>query len=254
MCSATKWEYPRRPEPLADKSYVAYSRDSSCAKFPPNVVHRVNVPCNLFVGSQIDVQDLVRRNPYFFSSQGKFKVIFRLRHPKATCFIFSTGSMVVVGVWNVYLALLAAWKAIFEMRRAGLEHVGVYQFRESQITCTADFGSHIDVERAHDLFPKNNFKPDLFPGCAAQSAAVDTRATILFFTSGKCVITGVLDGREALEVYQHSRARLAPFFVRGDEEVERLKRRAEEMRHVSKRKRKERPSSGSLRAASSSVS
>ena len=116
-------------------------------------------------------------------------VIMRLREPRATALIFSSGKMVVTGVKSTHNATLAAKKFAYIVERVGFQPSDIIDFKVQNIVGTADCGFPIRLEGlvyAHSAFA--SYEPELFPGLIYR--LVSPRVVFLIFVSGKVVITG----------------------------------------------------------------
>eukprot|EP00523_Entomoneis_sp_CCMP467_P010561 CAMPEP_0168736946 /NCGR_PEP_ID=MMETSP0724-20121128/10126_1 /TAXON_ID=265536 /ORGANISM="Amphiprora sp., Strain CCMP467" /LENGTH=246 /DNA_ID=CAMNT_0008784167 /DNA_START=21 /DNA_END=761 /DNA_ORIENTATION=- len=149
-----------------------------------------NISSTANLGIRLDLKKIALKcrntefNPRRFAA-----VIMRLREPRATALIFSTGKMVVTGVKSSHNANLAAKKFACIIERVGFKPNEFVDFKVQNIVGTADLGFPIRLEGlvyAHSAFA--SYEPELFPGLIYR--LVSPRVVFLIFVSGKVVITG----------------------------------------------------------------
>lgn len=149
-----------------------------------------NIASTANLGVRLDLKKIALKcrntefNPRRFGA-----VIMRLREPRATALIFSSGKMVVTGVKSTHNATLAAKKFAYIVERVGFQPSDIIDFKVQNIVGTADCGFPIRLEGlvyAHSAFA--SYEPELFPGLIYR--LVSPRVVFLIFVSGKVVITG----------------------------------------------------------------
>lgn len=127
-------------------------------------------------------------------------VIMRLREPKATALIFSSGKMCVTGLKSIHNANLAAKRFAYIIDRIGFKCQQEIDFKVQNIVGTADVGFPIRLEGlvyAHSTFA--SYEPELFPGLIYR--LVSPRVVFLIFVSGKIVITGAKTENDLCEAF-----------------------------------------------------
>ena len=116
-------------------------------------------------------------------------VIMRLRDPRATALIFSSGKMCVTGVKSTHNARLAVQKFAVVIGKLGFQTQPEVDFKVQNIVGTSDVGFPIRLEGlvfAHSNFA--SYEPELFPGLIYRF--LNPKVVFLIFVSGKVVITG----------------------------------------------------------------
>ncbi|KAI6170370.1 Transcription factor TFIID [Aphelenchoides bicaudatus] len=155
------------------------------AAFPKiqNVVSTVNL------GVQLDLKRITLNarnaeyNPKKFSA-----VIMRIRDPKTTALIFSSGKLVCTGAKSEEASRLAARKFARIIQKLGFD-VKFFEFKVQNMVGSCDMGFAISLEGlcvAHAQF--STYEAELFPGLVYRM--VKPRVVLLIFVSGKVVITG----------------------------------------------------------------
>lgn len=116
-------------------------------------------------------------------------VIMRLREPRATALIFSSGKACITGLRSLHNVHLACKKFHYIIERVGFQPVQNFDMKVQNIVGTADCGFPIRLEGlvyAHSTFA--SYEPELFPGLIYR--LLNPRVVFLIFVSGKVVITG----------------------------------------------------------------
>lgn len=156
-----------------------------------------NIVSTFNCGTWIDLRDVAARARNVEYSPKRFSAaIMRIRNPKTTCLIFSTGRMVVTGAKNRELSRLAARKFARILSKLGYEIKNISNFCIQNIVGSFDFGCKLRLEVLSIAYSKFCvYEPELFPGLNWRFFASDLnfkfgRCCLLIFKSGKVVITG----------------------------------------------------------------
>lgn len=158
-----------------------------------------NMSSTANLGVRLDLKQIALRcrntefNPRRFAA-----VIMRLREPRATALIFSSGRMVVTGTKSTHNSALATRKFAYILERVGFQPAGMLDFKVQNIVGTVDVGFPIRLEGlvfAHPTF--SSYEPELFPGLIYR--LVQPRVVLLIFVSGKVVITGAKTEAQLIE-------------------------------------------------------
>jgi transcription initiation factor TFIID TATA-box-binding protein len=115
-------------------------------------------------------------------------LVFRLKRPKTSTLIFSTGKMVCTGAKSEKMARSAVKKVVRELKNGGIIIIGKPEIFIQNIVATTNFGGRIDLELAADMMDNVMYEPEQFPGLIYRMT--DPRVVMLIFASGKSVITG----------------------------------------------------------------
>jgi transcription initiation factor TFIID TATA-box-binding protein len=149
-----------------------------------------NISSTANLGVRLDLKKIALKcrntefNPRRFGA-----VIMRLREPRATALLFSSGKMCITGVKSVHNASLASKKFAMIVEKVGFKPQDAVDFKVQNLVGTADVGFPIRLEGlvyAHSAFA--SYEPELFPGLIYR--LVNPRVVFLIFVSGKIVITG----------------------------------------------------------------
>nr|AED87005.1 tata box binding protein [Stylonychia lemnae] len=116
-------------------------------------------------------------------------VIMRIREPKTTALIFSSGKMVCTGAKSEEFSKDAAKKYSKAIKKVGFEDVNMQDFKIQNIVGSCDVRFPISLEslsQEHDKF--SQYEPEIFPGLIYRMA--NPKIVLLIFASGKIVLTG----------------------------------------------------------------
>jgi transcription initiation factor TFIID TATA-box-binding protein len=124
-------------------------------------------------------------------------LVFKLKRPKTTTLIFSTGKMVCTGAKSAKLAESAVIKVVRELKANGIIILGRPKTMIQNMVASADLHEQVDLETAADLLDNVMYEPEQFPGLIYRMR--DPKTVLLVFTSGKIVCTG---GKSEENVYE----------------------------------------------------
>ncbi|XP_029177050.1 TATA-box-binding protein-like [Nylanderia fulva] len=121
-------------------------------------------------------------------------LIMRIRNPRATALIFSSGKLVCTGARSEDDSLLAARKFARIIQKLGFS-VKFCNFKVQNIVATCDMKFPIKLEglyRQHAQFC--SYEPELYPGLIYR--VLLPRVVLLIFVNGKVVLTGAKNRSE----------------------------------------------------------
>ncbi len=148
-----------------------------------------NVVATASLGQKLDLIAIMKVFSNVEYRPKKFPgLVFRLKRPKTTTLIFSTGKMVCTGAKSEKLARSAIRKVVRELKNNGIIILGKPEIMIQNIVATANLRSMVDLEAAADILENVMYEPEQFPGLIFRMG--DPKVVILIFTSGKLVCTG----------------------------------------------------------------
>lgn len=148
-----------------------------------NIVSTVNLGCKLDLKKIALHARNAEYNPKRFAA-----VIMRIREPRTTALIFSSGKMVCTGAKSEESSRLAARKYARIVQKLGFDAKFI-DFKVQNMVGSCDVKFPIQLESlclTHSQFA--GYEPELFPGLIYRM--VKPRVVLLIFVSGKIVITG----------------------------------------------------------------
>jgi transcription initiation factor TFIID TATA-box-binding protein len=148
-----------------------------------------NVVATATLNQNIDLNSIVRIFPGVEYRPEQFPgLVYRLRKPKTTTLIFSSGKMVCTGAKSERQAREAVTKVVDELKRNGIVILRKPEIQIQNIVASAGLGGHIDLEKSTYSLKRTMYEPEQFPGLIYRMD--DPKVVILIFSTGKLVCTG----------------------------------------------------------------
>lgn len=158
-----------------------------------------NVVSSVYLGVKLDLRKIVQScknaeyNPKRFVA-----LVMRLREPRTTALVFSSGKIVCVGAKSEEEARLASRKYARIIQKVGFKDVQFRDFKIQNIVGSCGVKFPIRLEGlACDHEDYSCYEPEMFPGLIYRM--VQPKIVILVFVSGKVVMTGA---KSRLEIYR----------------------------------------------------
>jgi len=172
-------------------------------KHPSGIVPQLqNVVATVSLGCELELKKIALQarnseyNPKRFAA-----VIMRIREPKTTALIFSSGKMVCTGAKSEEQSRLAARKYARIVQKLG--YPAKFQgFMIQNIVGSCDVSFPIRLEGlalAHGVY--SSYEPELFPGLIYRM--VKPKIVLLIFVSGKIVLTGAKVREETYQAFEN---------------------------------------------------
>ncbi|NXD24854.1 TBPL2 protein, partial [Spelaeornis formosus] len=161
-----------------------------------NIVSTVNLACKLDLKNIALHARNAEYNPKRFAA-----VIMRIREPRTTALIFSSGKMVCTGAKSEEQSRLAARKYARVVQKLGFP-AKFLDFKIQNMVGSCDVRFPIRLEGlvlTHQKF--SSYEPELFPGLIYRM--VKPRIVLLIFVSGKIVLTGAKERSEIHEAFEN---------------------------------------------------
>lgn len=161
-----------------------------------NIVSTVNLGCKLDLKKIALHARNAEYNPKRFAA-----VIMRIREPRTTALIFSSGKMVCTGAKSEEQSRLAARKYARIVQKLGFE-AKFLDFKIQNMVGSCDVKFPIRLEGlvlTHSQF--SSYEPELFPGLIYRM--VKPRIVLLIFVSGKVVLTGAKVRSEIYDAFDN---------------------------------------------------
>lgn len=164
--------------------------------FHRNIVSTVNLNCKLDLKRIALHARNAEYNPKRFAA-----VIMRIREPRTTALIFSSGKMVCTGAKSEEDSRLAARKYARIIQKLGFP-AKFLDFKIQNMVGSCDVKFPIRLEGlvlTHSNF--SSYEPELFPGLIYRM--VKPRIVLLIFVSGKVVLTGAKVRQEIYDAFDN---------------------------------------------------
>jgi transcription initiation factor TFIID TATA-box-binding protein len=148
-----------------------------------------NVVASSTLDQKIDLDAVVKGNPGVEYDPTTFPgLIYKIKRPRTSILIFSTGKMVCTGAKSSKEAKKAIIKVVRKMKRSGIIIPGKPKTNIVNMVASGNLGGVIDLERSAYALGRTMYEPEQFPGLIYR---VDNpRVVFLIFASGKIVCTG----------------------------------------------------------------
>jgi transcription initiation factor TFIID TATA-box-binding protein len=162
-----------------------------------------NVVATTNLGVQLDLKSIALRarnaeyNPKRFAA-----VIMRIREPKTTALIFSSGKIVVTGAKSEAESTKASRKYAKIVHKLGYTKAKFTEFTVQNIVASCDVSFPVRLEglaHAHNNFC--SYEPELFPGLIYRM--MKPKIVLLIFVSGKVVLTGAKVRQEIYDAFNN---------------------------------------------------
>ncbi len=114
-------------------------------------------------------------------------LVMRIKDPKATFLIFSTGKMVITGLRRADEASAGVKKVIKALKKAGIE-VSNPKITIQNVVASGNLYTFIDLNLAAIVMENTMYEPEVFPGVIYRMTKFKT--VFLLFSTGKVVCTG----------------------------------------------------------------
>ena len=148
-----------------------------------------NVVATGALHQNIDLNSIVRVFPGVEYRPEQFPgLVYRLKKPKATTLIFSSGKMVCTGAKSERQARKAVMKVVDELKGNGIVIMSKPEIQIQNIVASVGLGGHVDLEKATYSLKRTMYEPEQFPGLIYRMD--DPKTVILIFSTGKLVCTG----------------------------------------------------------------
>lgn len=185
---------PTTPAPMTPMTPV--SCDTGIVPQLQNIVSTVNMLCKLDLKKIAMQARNAEYNPKRFAA-----VIMRIREPRTTALIFSSGKMVCTGAKSEEDSRLAARKYARIIQKLGFS-AKFADFKVQNMVGSCDVKFPIRLEGlvlTHNQF--SSYEPELFPGLIYRM--VQPRIVLLIFVSGKVVLTGAKVRQQIYEAFDN---------------------------------------------------
>ena len=148
-----------------------------------NVVATADLNQRLVLDSILEVSPGARFNPERFPA-----LVYRLKRPRTTTLLFSTGKMVCTGAKSTRSAKTAIARIISELKGNGVVIIQNPTVEIQNIVASGDLFGTIDLDNVAERLFRTMYEPEQFSGLVYRMTKPD--AVLLVFASGKIVCTG----------------------------------------------------------------
>mmetsp|Transcript_5157 Transcript_5157/g.15436 ORF Transcript_5157/g.15436 Transcript_5157/m.15436 type:complete len:227 (+) Transcript_5157:618-1298(+) len=186
------------PMEVVPKTIVAQDMDTN------GIVPEIqNVVATANLGVPLNLKDIAMKarnaeyNPKRFAA-----VIMRIRDPKTTALIFSSGKIVVTGAKHEDDSKKATRRYTKIINKVGYAEAKLQEFRVQNIVASCDVKFSVRLEALWNEHREScSYEPELFPGLIFRM--LSPKIVLLIFVSGKVVLTGAKVREEIYQAFQN---------------------------------------------------
>jgi len=166
------------------------------------IINIENIVASATVKHGIELNSVVKAFPDAEYRPGRFPgLVFRLKKPKTSTLIFSSGKMICTGARSEKEAERALRKLVKVLKEGGILILGKPEIKIVNVVATVNLEGSIDLselyESERDMRGRIVYEPEQFPGLIYRMDS--PKVVFLIFSSGKLVCTGA---RKEEDVYQ----------------------------------------------------
>jgi len=166
--------------------------------FTTPIIEIVNVVASATIDQKLDLNKIQEKFPDVEYHPDVFPgAVFRIRNPKSSTLLFSTGKMVCTGSKSEEMAVKAVDMVVKKLRKGGIKIKKNAVVTVQNIVSSINLGGRVHLEKVARTLPRSMYEPEQFPGVIHRM--VDPKVVILIFASGKLVCTG---GKTEKDVYR----------------------------------------------------
>lgn len=148
-----------------------------------------NVVATADLSQHLDLETILRITPGAKYNPERFPgLIYRLKRPKATALLFSSGKVVCTGAKSVRSAKGAILQIINQLTGHGIVIIGRPAAGVENIVASGDLHGTIDLENVAERLFRTIYEPEQFPAVIYRMS--EPKVVFLIFASGKIVCTG----------------------------------------------------------------
>ena len=124
-------------------------------------------------------------------------LVLRVREPKATFLIFSSGKMILTGLKDVPYAVSAVNKLMKKFKEVKI-NLSNPDIKITNIVASVDFHSFINLNKAIINMDNVMYEPEVFPALIYHMQ--EPRAVFLIFSTGKIICTKIKNKKDLIKV------------------------------------------------------
>ncbi|MHA1647865.1 MAG: TATA-box-binding protein [Promethearchaeota archaeon] len=164
---------------------------------PPNLPNRVTLRIENIVASvnfhcHLPLETLLEKYKDIEKKENFPGLIVKMKKPKATILIFSSGKMVCTGIRLTKYVPIVVEKVTHKIQNAGIEITQKPDIKVENIVVRGDFHSPINLDIASLALNRAIYEPEVFPGLIYK-LTVPNKVCFLIFSSGRIICTGAHD-------------------------------------------------------------
>ena len=156
----------------------------------------VNIVISTSLEHKIPLERLIMDLPNTEYNPEQFPgLIMKIREPRASFLIFSSGKVVCTGTKSLDEVELALERLIEYMAKVDVEITVKPQVRVENVVASSDIDMKLDLNEIAIKLTNVEYEPEQFPGLVFKIQD-ETKATFLIFGNGKIVCTGTKSDKD----------------------------------------------------------
>jgi len=156
----------------------------------------VNIVISTSLEHKVPLERLIMDLPNTEYNPEQFPgLIMKIREPKASFLIFSSGKVVCTGTKSIKEAEYALEKLIEYMAKVDIEITIKPKIRVENVVASSDINMRLDLNEIAIKLTNVEYEPEQFPGLVFKIHD-ETEATFLIFGNGKIVCTGTKSDKD----------------------------------------------------------
>ena len=133
-------------------------------------------------------------------------LVYRIREPKSTALVFTSGKSILSGISDVDKALKSLQSMIEDFKEIGIEMKEEPEVKIVNLVATADLGIILDLNKVVYDLGECEYEPEQFPGLVYRMD--DPPVVVLIFNTGRVNITGSRDIRTVMKAADNLRKKI----------------------------------------------
>ncbi len=151
-------------------------------------IENVVATVTLEIKENLNLMEIARKYPDVEYNPERFPgLIMRIKEPKATILIFSTGKLVVTGLRAASEAESVVTQALDRLRACDIE-IPKPEIIIQNIVASGDLNCMVDLNMAAVVMEYSMYEPEVFPGLIYRMQV--PKSVFLIFSTGRIVCTG----------------------------------------------------------------
>lgn len=156
----------------------------------------VNIVISTSLEHKIPLERLIMDLPNTEYNPEQFPgLIMKIREPRASFLIFSSGKIVCTGTKSLEEVELAIEKLIEYMKKVDIKIIIKPKIRVENVVASSDIDMKLDLNEIAIKLTNVEYEPEQFPGLVFKIHD-ETGATFLIFGNGKIVCTGTKSDKD----------------------------------------------------------
>ncbi len=147
-----------------------------------------NVVASVKIGDFIDLKKLLEKYQDIEKKENFPGLVVKIKNPKATILIFSSGKMVTTGIRLIKHVPIVVEKVVTKIKNAGIEITMEPEVKIENIVVRGDFHQSINLDMTSLVLNSAIYEPEVFPGLIYK--VVNPKVCFLIFSSGRIICTG----------------------------------------------------------------